>query len=299
MSKSSVIAGLGVGIALGTAFGFFALAPNVEGGPAGNSSAIQQELNAEKKRADVEELQSNAANDLLNQFNGDIVDGSLADTSVAVVLAPDAVDADVDALKKVLENAGATVNATIELTDKATSTDGADSLKSLASKSLPSGATLSEDKLSPGMHTGQLLGAALSDKTSESDRAVAIGALEKEGFLSHDGEVKDASLVVVVAGNADKDDQDGNYSNTFLSDLALGVDSSTDGAVLAARPSSAAKGGAVALVRGSREHVENVSTVDNINADSGRISVIHELEKQKDNQSKHVGVGENASALTA
>lgn len=295
MSKGKIIAGLGAGVALGVAFGFYGLAPNVEGGPGGSSISSQQELRDAEHKAELESAQSDAANSALDQVADKLVANRLDNTRVGVISTADADAADVESTVSMLESAGASVNSRLELTDKALSTDRADTLKSIAAKSLPQGAKLSEQKLSPGMHTGQLLGSALFTEASESDRAVAVGALEKDGYLKSQGEVREAYLFVIVTGDHGEDGADGNYSNTFIADFASGVDASTGGAVLAGRPGSADKGGAIFLVRDSREYVENVSTVDNIGTTVGRISVINALVQQKDNVARHVGVAENAA----
>lgn len=295
MSKGKVVAGLGAGVALGVAFGFYGLAPNVEGGPAGGAASSQQELREAEHKAEVEGAQSNAANAALAEVSDSLVANQLDNTRIGVISTPDADPLDVSATVELLESAGATVNSQLALTDKALATDAADTLKSIAAKSLPQGAQLSEDKLTPGMHTGQLLGSALFTEASESDRAVAIGALEKDGFIQSEGDVRESYLFVVVTGGAGEDKEDGNYANTFLSDFAFGMDEASGGVVLAGRPGSSDKGGAVALVRDSRTFVENVSTVDNIDTTAGQLSVVSSLVQQKDDVSRHTGVGGNAA----
>lgn len=204
-SAGKVIAGLSFGIAAGTALGFFALAPNVPGGPVAKDSSAAQQLKDEKAARDKAEGQSAASDKVLGSVSGPAVRNLLRGTSVNLFVLPDADQANTDSLKRLIKMAGGSVNGVIELTDKALSADSGDSLKSIAANSLPAGAKLSEDKLDPGMHTGQLLGAALAagDKeASETDRGIALGALSNEDLIAYQGEApKAADLALVVGGD--------------------------------------------------------------------------------------------------
>ena len=98
----------------------------------------------------------------------------------------------------------------MQLSEDATAPGSGDQLKSIAASSLPAGASLSEDRLDPGYHTGELLGQTLGD-ASESDRAVVVGALDNAGFFADGAEAISAvegevDAVVVVTGDASEGD---------------------------------------------------------------------------------------------
>ena len=190
----------------------------------------------------------------------------------------------------------------IEVTDKALNADSGDTLKSIAANSLPAGAKLSEDNLDPGMHTGQLLGAALGtgdEEASESDRGVALGALSNDDFIAYQGEAPTAAdLALVVGGGTADDENNGNYGTKFVADFATGLDSRMKGAVLAAQAGSAEENGAIGQVRSDRAAKEAVSTVDNVDTVAGRIAAIRSLSQQKDGKAGHYGATANASDAT-
>lgn len=308
MSKHStgatgkVVAGLGFGIAVGTALGFFAIAPNVPGGPVAKDSSAEQKLKDEKAAREKAEGNSAASDKVLSSVAGPAVHNLLRGASVDLFVLPDADQANIDSLKHLVKMAGGKVNGVVELTDKALGSDGGDTLKSIAANSLPAGAKLSEDNLAPGMHTGQLLGAALSageHEASETDRGIALGALANDDFIAYQGEApKPADLALVVGGNTSDDEAHGNYGTKFAAEFAAGLDSCMKGAVLAAESGSAEDNGAIGQVRADNSMKEAVSTVDNADTVAGRIATIRALAQQKNGKSGHYGATANASDAT-
>ncbi|MGO1912548.1 MAG: copper transporter, partial [Corynebacterium sp.] len=258
-----------LGVAVGTALGFYVLAPNVEGGPAAADSETRAELSAESDRADLATAEGDASDEVLSGLAADAVGDDLADRSVLVLATADAEDEAVDDVRSLIGEAGGEDAGTLRLDASFTSPDSGDELKSLAAGSLPAGASLSEDRMDPGYHVGELLGQTLGsgrDAASESDRAVVLGALGNAGFFS-DGQddLSPADAVVVVTGGASEGDGDGNYSTRFVADMATALDATTGGTVLAGEHGSAARDGAVGLLRADSDATENVSTVDNVN----------------------------------
>ncbi|HIW95687.1 MAG TPA: copper transporter [Candidatus Corynebacterium gallistercoris] len=302
MSAGKVIAGLGFGIAIGTAFGFYALAPNVEGGPSGSAAAVQQELSDEKAARTVAEQEAEVSDEVLDSIADLAVRNRLAEKSVAVFHTGDAPEGAVDGVKELVEKAGGTVAGEVTLEDKILSADHGDELKSIAANSLPAGARLSEDNLNPGMHAGQLLAAAVGagDKAaSESDRAVVMGALGKDGYISVVGDAPaDSDLAVIITGDSSGDAETGNYGTQFLSDFAAGMDSTMGGVVLAGERGSADAEGAVGMIRADKDAKEDVSTVDNVGSVAGQVTVIRALQQQGEDRAGHYGTAPNAAAGT-
>lgn len=300
MSAGKVTGAVAVGIAAGTALGFYVLAPNVEGGPAAVDSEAQEQLADETERADLETAEGEASDAVLGDLAADSVGDSLADSSVLVLATADADDEAVDSVRALVGEAGGEDAGTLRLDESFTFPDSGDELKSLAATSLPTGASLSEDRLDPGYHAGELLGQTLSDGgASESDRAVVLGALGNAGFfVDGQDDLSPADAVVVVTGGASEGDGDGNYSTRFVADLAGALDATTGGVVLAGEHGSAERDGAIGLVRADGEANENVSTVDNVTTVAGRITVVRAVAGQLDGDAGAYGSASNAAAPT-
>lgn len=290
------------GIAAGTLLGFYVLAPNVEGGPTAVDSETRTELDAETVRADRAEASVGGADELLDGSVEGILDGVLDGENVLVLATADADEAAVTGVGELIATAGGEAAGTVQLSEDATAPGSGDQLKSIAASSLPAGASLSEDRLDPGYHTGELLGQTLGD-ASESDRAVVVGALDNAGFFADgaeaisavDGEV---DAVVVVTGDASEGDGDGNYSTRFVADLTAGLDATTGGVVLAGGQGSAEPDGAIGLIRADQGATESISTVDHVSDVAGRITTVRAVAEQLDGNSGSYGVTPSAAATT-
>ncbi|WP_291480385.1 copper transporter [Corynebacterium sp.] len=291
-----------LGIAVGTAVGFYVLAPNVEGGPAAVDSEAQSRLTAETDRADLATAEGEVSDAVLGDLAADAVGDSLRDRSVLVMATDDADEEAVDGVRALIGDAGGEDAGTLRFDPSFTSPESGDELKSLAAGSLPSGASLSEDRLDPGYHVGELLGQSLSGgrgAASESDRAVVLGALGNAGFFAGgQDDLTPADAVVVVTGGASEGDGDGNYSTRFVADLAAGLDATTGGVVLAGEHGAAGRDGAIGLVRADADATENVSTVDNVTSVAGRITVVRAVAGQLDGDAGAYGSASNAAAPT-
>ncbi|MBC2681493.1 copper transporter [Corynebacterium anserum] len=296
-SSGKVIAGLGLGIALGTAFGFYALAPNVEGGPAGSNYQTENQLQAERHARQAAEGNNAVSDAVLSEVSGDIVKNELKSLSVVIFTTPDANADFVRDIQSLIKAAGGNLSGTVQLTEKVLNTDSGDQVKSLAANSLPTGVKLDEENRTPGMHAGQLIGGALhtGDKeVADSDRAVALGALENADLLAYQGKPPAAAdLALIVSGSEDND-----YATSFLADFAKGLDSKMAGVVVAGDYESAEQNGAVAKIRDNHDAAGNLSTVDNVDTEAGRITVIRALREQKDDRAGHYGSASNATKET-
>ena len=303
MSKSRVIAGLGLGLAAGTALGFYVLAPNVPGGPSSTGSATHRELEEQTSAREIAEGKNKASDAVLEDVASSAVRGKLDGKSVVLIHTDDAPRSDVEATRRLLRQAGAKLTGSVALTDKAVRSNSGDDIKSIAANSLPAGATLSEKNLTPGMHAGQLLGAALksgSKAASETDRGVVFGSLKKADYIKYDGEApKAAEAAVIITGNRADDADNGNYATNFLADFSAGVDQAMKNVVLAGQPQSAEKNGAIGIVRGKAEYADAFSTVDNVDSVAGRITVVQGLAREVKGRSGHFGAAENAAAASA
>lgn len=302
MSTGKTTGVLALGVAVGTALGFYILAPNVEGGPAAVDSEAQARLSAETDRADLATAEGEASDAVLDDLAADAVGDTLEGRSVLVMATADADDGAVEAVGRLIGDAGGETAGTLRFAPSFTSPESGDELKSLAAGSLPSGASLSEERLEPGFHVGELLGQSLRsgrDEASASDRGVVLGALGNAGyFAGGQDDLAPADAVVVVTGGASGGDGDGNYSTRFVADLVAGLDDTTGGVVLAGERGSAGREGAVGLVRADAAATEDVSTVDNVTTVAGRITVVRAVAGQLDGDAGAYGSAPNAAAPT-
>jgi len=297
VSGGKIVGGVAAGVAVGTVLGFYVLAPNVEGGPAGTDQSTTSELDTVRDELDAANAGLEADDAVLDSAAAGMVRDVLKDRSVLVVTLPDADPAVVDAQEKLLRAAGAADGGTLRLTRAAVSQDSADAVKTLATSTLPAGARLSEDRRDPGYHLGQVAGQALGSsadgesQASPSDRDLFLGAMSDGGYL--DGELSGtgpADAVLVIAGD------DTGYAGTFAADLAAGFDATTGGTVLAGDRGAAAEGGALSVLRGNRGDTEAVSSVDNADRVAGRITVVRALAAQLDGRAGSYGTAESAAA---
>ena len=329
MSKSGTIAGLGFGIALGVLGGVYVLAPNVPGAADGAGTSAQ-ELTAAREDADAADRDAQASDDVVAGLAAKAVAGELEGKKVALIPFPEADDATVKRLSWLVDKAGAEV-APLPVTEEMLNPEKGDKLKSVAANSLPAGAQLSEEVLSPGMHTGQLLGAALSSKlpkiekpaegeqnrdrgegredaregnhgggtASASDRAVVFGALEKNEVLKKPTDLGDegVDLALIVTNKGVTADESG-YGAQFIADFAAGVDSQVPGAVLVGESGSGDKKAALGIVRNERAYAEKLSTVDNVQRSAGHITAVRALKEQAGGDAGHYGAATNAKAAT-
>ena len=329
MSKSGTIAGLGFGIALGVLGGVYVLAPNVPGA-GGGAGTSAQELTAAREDADAADRDAQASDDVVAGLAAKAVAGELEGKKVALISLPDTDRETVDRLRWLVDKAGAEV-APLPVTEEMLNPEKGDKLKSVAANSLPAGAQLSEEVLSPGMHTGQLLGAALSSKlpkieksaegeqnrdrgegredaregnhgggtASASDRAVVFGALEKNEVLKKPTDLGDegVDLALIVTNKGVTADESG-YGAQFIADFAAGVDSQVPGAVLVGESGSGDKKAALGIVRNERAYAEKLSTVDNVQRSAGRITAVRALKEQAGGDAGHYGAATNAKAAT-
>lgn len=304
MSAGKVVAGGAVGVALGTVLGFFVLAPNIDGGPdrvVGDSRDELEQVTADRDTASAE---NDAADAVIAAAAPDLVRDALRDRPILMVTTADADPATVEATRSILTAAGAVNAGDLHLTEAFTDQDNGDELKTIAANSLPAKAELSEDRRDPGYHTGELLGQALGQgrdgaAASDSDRGLALGALEKGGFIDYDPDsVRPAAAVVIVTGDDDGGGDNGSYATRMVADLATAMDATTGGVVLSGGRDAADAGGALGLVRGDKAGTAAVSTVDNGDRAAGRVTVVRALAGQLDGKAGSYGTAPNAASGT-
>ena len=160
---------------------FLALALGIVLGATKISSPLLSGLQSDNQSLTSQQQELSSTNtDLTNRVTGDdkfagvvgqlAVRGTLPKTTVVLITTADADPADRDAVLSLLNRAGATVTAQIQVTKDFTDPARADELRSLAAKSLPTGATLPEVP-QVGAVAGGLLGSVIVVKPDGSGAA--------------------------------------------------------------------------------------------------------------------------------
>ena len=304
ISLAAVFLALAIGVVLGSGL----LSDAVSGVP--GLRADRSDLHGEVRAL---EDQNKALNDKLAaadqfdaQMSGRIVRDALAGKSVALFRTTDAADEDVEATARLIGQAGGTVSATITLTQEFVSGDAADKLGSVVnSPILPAGAQLGAGT-DPVAQAGELIGAALLINrdpqiapVDDEARSTVLTAMRDTGFLSYDsgGQVGPADTAVIITGGALPADA-GNRGVT-VARFAAGLAPHGSGIVLAGRDGSASGVSAVAVARSEPATAEAVTTVDDIGAESGRITAVLALQSMVAGVPPgRYGVGAGAASVT-
>ena len=290
---------------------FLALALGIVLGATKISSPLLSGLQSDNQSLTSQQQELSSTNtDLTNRVTGDekfagavgqlAVRGTLPKTNVVLITTADADPADRDAVLSLLNRAGATVTAQIQVTKDFTDPARADELRSLAAKSLPTGATLPEVP-QVGAVAGGLLGSVLivkpdgSGAANPDQAAAALAALTSGGFISVTGTPVPGSSVVILTGGAVTGGSEADRA-AAMADLASQLKKSATGVVVAGRTGSAGETGVVGVIRSDTAATAAVTTVDNLDTSSGRLAAVLGLVEQNGGGVGRYGLAENAQA---
>lgn len=299
-----LVGGIAFGIAAGTAFGTYVLAPHLPGSSDPNAARSSDVAAAEEKAA-VNEVQANQADSIIDHMVEDIVAGQLQDRPVLLMHTTDAEQSDIDDVAWLLRIAGATDAGRIQLEDQFFTQDNADQLKSIVANTLPAGAQLSETKLDPGTHAGEALGAGLmlnpdngEPLASTSERGLLLNALRDTGFISYeDGTILPGQVVVLITGDANGSGEDG-YAAESQSLFARALDTQGSGTVVAGRVHTAADTGVIGRLRANPDALENVSTIDSVDRTWGKMATVLSVRDELANRAGAYGSAASAEAAS-
>jgi hypothetical protein len=297
-----VFLALAVGVVLGSGM----LSDTLLSGLRDEKSDLQNQINTLTDQKNVLNEKLSAADDFDSQVAGRIVRDALAGKSVVLFRTPDAEDDDVDALSRVVGQAGGNVTGTVSLTQEFVDANSAEKLRSVVNSAiLPAGAQLSTALVDQGSQAGDLLGIALLvnrnpavPPADDAQRDTVLAALRDTGFLSYkDERVGAADTALVVTGGALGDDA-GNQGAT-VARFAAALAPHGSGTLLAGRDGSATGTAAVAVSRADSGMAAAVSTVDDIGAESGRITAVLGLQQLiSGGRPGQYGIGHGATAVT-
>ncbi|MGC5248171.1 copper transporter [Gordonia sp. DT219] len=222
--------------------------------------------------------------------------------SVLVVTLPNAADSDVDSAKEALSTAGATFGGQLGLTDKLVRDDNAEQVRTIVDQTIPPGATLRAELTDSGSRVGDLLGTLLLHRSNQpaaaaSDSQTGLQTLRDGGFLTYaDNAIRPADLVLFVSGDALS--ENAGAQGQLTARLTAAMAARAQGGALVGRSGSATGGSPIAVVRSDPALRNAVSTVDNIDQQTGLITTILALGEETQGRSGSYGTGAGATAIT-
>ena len=301
ISLAAVFVALAIGVVLGSG----ALSTTMVSGLRGDNSVLEKQAGTltDEKGSLSEKL--SAASEFDTQMAGRIVRDALAGKSVVVLRTPDAANEDVDAVARLIGQAGGTFTGTIALTNEFVDANSAAKMSSVVnSPILPAGTQLNATLTDQGSQAGDLLGIALLINrdpaiaaVDDNARDAVLSALRDTGFLTYDQRLGAADAAVIVTGGALADTA-GNQGAT-VARLAVAMAPRGSGVVLAGRDGSASGVSAVAVTRADTSMAGAVTTVDDIGIESGRITTVLALQAMIAGAPPgQYGIGAGAAAVT-
>ena len=301
ISLAAVFLALAIGVVLGS--GVFS--GTAASGLRGDKGDLRQQITALNDDNTALNERLSAAGDFDTLMAGRIVRDVLTGKSVVLMRTPDAANDDVDAVTKLIGQAGGSVTGTIALTSEFVDANSAEKLRSVVnSPILPAGTQLNTTLVDQGSQAGDLLGIALLTNrdpkiapVDDEARDAVLSALRDTGFLTYTQRFVGADTVVIVTGGGLADNA-GNQGAT-VARLAAAMAPHGFGAVLAGRDGSATGVSAVAVTRGDAGMAGAVTTVDDIDAESGRITTVLALQALiAGTPPGKFGVGAGATSVT-
>ncbi|AQT80230.1 channel-forming protein [Mycolicibacterium litorale] len=302
ISLAAVFLALAVGVFLGSGV----LSDTLLSGLRSEKQDLNKQITVLTDQRNALNEKLGAANDFDTQMSGRMVRDALAGKSVVLFRTPDADGDDMEAMSRLIGQAGGTVTGTVALTQEFVDANSAEKLRSVVNSSIvPAGAQLSTTLVDQGSQAGDLLGIALLinrnpqiKPADDTQRDTVLAALRDTGFLTYSGEhIAAADTAVVVTGGALGDDA-GNQGST-VARFAAGMAPHGSGTVLAGRDGSATGTSAVAVARADAGMAADVTTVDDIGVESGRITTVLALQNLiGGGQPGKFGTGPGAAAVT-
>lgn len=302
ISLAAVFLALAIGVALGSGL----LSNTVLSGLRDDKQEMQQQIDTLTDNRNALNEKLSAADDFNAQMAPRILRDSLAKKSVVIFRTPDAADDDVNGLVRLVGEAGGSVTGTVGLTQEFVDANSAEKLLSVVNSPIvPAGAQLSTATVDQGFQAGDLLGISLlidkdprATPVGDAERDTVLTALRDTGFLTYGTErIGAADTALIVTGGPLGDDA-GNQGST-VARFASGLARHGSGTVLVGREGSATGTSAVAVTRSDAALKNAVSTVDDVDSESGRITSVLALGALLGGaRPDQFGIGQGATAVT-
>lgn len=302
ISLAAVFLALAIGVALGSGL----LSNTVLSGLRDDKHEMQNQINGltDDKNALNEKL--SAAGEFDAQMSPRILRDALAGKSVVLFRTPDAADDDVDALTRFIGAAGGTVSGKVALTQEFVDANSAEKLLSVVNSPIvPAGRQLNTKSVDQGSQAGDLLGIALlrakepgASAVDDGQRDAVLTALRDTGFITYGRDrigPADTALIVTGAGLG----EDAGNQGATVARFAAGLAPHGAGTVIVGRDGSASGTAAVAVTRSDPALTGAVSTVDDVDTQSGRITAVLALQELAGGgRPGQYGIGQGATAVT-
>ncbi|KLO26464.1 channel-forming protein [Mycolicibacter heraklionensis] len=302
MSLTAVLLALVFGVVLGSGL----LSGPLMAGLQSDKQDLREQIDAlhEQHNALGERLSN--ANDFDAQMAPRIVRDALNGKSTVIFRTPDAVDGDVEAVSRIIGQAGGTVTGTVTLTAQFVDGNAEEKLRAvLESGIVPAGAQLSTNLVDQDAQTGDLLGIALLINRNptiapadDAARGTVLAALRDTGFITYAQErFPAANSAVVLTGGALP--EDAGTSGLSVARFAAALAPHGSATVLAGRDGSASGTAAVAMARTDSAVAGTISTVDDVDIESGRITTVMAVSSLiGGGQPGQYGIGHGAGSVT-
>jgi hypothetical protein len=277
ISLAAVFLALAVGVLLGSGV----LSNTMLSGLRNESRNLHDQITALNDQKNVLNGKLASANAFDARMAGRMVHDALNGKSVLIFRAPDAKDDDVDAVSKIVGQAGGGIAGTVSLTQEFVDANSAEKLRSVVNSSiLPAGAQLSTKLVDQGSQAGDLLGIALLinrdpavPPVDDAQRDTVLAALRDTGFVGYGNQhIGAANAAAIVTGGALSNDA-GNQG-VSVTRFAAALAPHGSGVLLAGRDGSSSGTAAVAVARADATVTPVISTVDDVDAESGRVTVV-------------------------
>lgn len=298
ISLAAVFLALAVGVVLGS--GLFA--DTVLSGLRNDKAELRTEIETLTDEKNELNEKLSAAGEFDALMAPRMLRDTLRGTSVMMFRTPDAADDDVEAVNRMVAQGGGRIAGTIILTPQFVEANSSEKLLSVVNSPIvPVGRQLATTSVDQGSQAGDLLGiAVLSGKdpaVPDDQRDVVLQTLRDTGFITYDGQIGAADTAVIITGGSLGDDA-GNRGAT-VARFAAALAPHGGGTVLAGRDGSATGTAAVAVARSDAALSNAVTTVDDIGAESGRITTALALsDLLRGSQPGRYGIGQGATSVT-
>ncbi|MEV0247005.1 copper transporter [Nocardia sp. NPDC050712] len=298
------IVGIFLALAIGVVLGSQTLAADMLTGLRSDKTELRQQVDqlAEQNRRRTDEL--NAADRFIAGSSDRILKGALADRTVVVFTTPDADPADVEAVSRGLDTAGAAVTGRIALTDAFLDASEGDRMRTSLTNVIPAGAQLRTGAVDQASLAGDLLGLVLlqdpanpQPRSTPEELALVLETLRGGGFLAYgDTPNRPAQLALLITGNGARAAENNQGAN--IARFAGALRARSSGTVLAGRAGAAEGPGPIAELRSDAVLATTVTTIDHLDREIGRVTTVLGLSEQLNGGSGRYGTGEKATSLT-
>jgi hypothetical protein len=274
---AAVFLALAVGVVLGSGF----LSNTMISGLRDETRNLHNEVNGLNDQKTQLNTKLSSANAFDAQMAGRMVHDALNGKTLVLFRAPDAKDEDVDAVAKIVIQAGGAVTGTVSLTQEFVDANSAEKLHSVVNSSvLPAGAQLSTKLVDQGSQAGDLLGIALLTNrdpavppVDDGQRDTVLAALRDTGFIGYGNQHIGASNAAAIITGGSLNNDAGNQG-VSVARFAAALAPHGSGVMLAGRDGSSEAPAAVGVARADATVTPVISTVDDVDAESGRVTAV-------------------------